>query len=31
MSKLACDHRNADLAKKQLNMSDEDYRAMLMA
>lgn len=34
MSKLARDHRNADLgkihlAKKQLNMSDEDYRAML--
>lgn len=34
MSKLARDHRNSDLAKihvakKQLNMSDEDYRAML--
>lgn len=34
MSKLARDHRNGDLAKihlakKQLNMSDEDYRAML--
>lgn len=34
MSKLARDHRNADLAKihvakKQLNMSDDDYRAML--
>lgn len=34
MSKLARDHRNADLAKihvakKQLNMSDVDYRAML--
>jgi phage gp16-like protein len=34
MSKLARDHRNADLskihvAKKQLNMSDADYRAML--
>lgn len=34
MSKLARDHRNSDLAKihvakKQLNMSDDDYRAML--
>lgn len=34
MSKLARDHRNSDLAKihvakKQLSMSDEDYRAML--
>lgn len=34
MSKLARDHRNSDLAKihvakKALNMSDEDYRAML--
>lgn len=34
MSKLARDHRNTDLAKihvakKQLGMSDEDYRAML--
>ncbi|SDO77797.1 Protein of unknown function [Rhodoferax sp. OV413] len=34
MSKLARDHRNTDLAKihlakKQLNMSDDDYRAML--
>lgn len=34
MSKLARDHRNGDLAKihvakKLLNMSDEDYRAML--
>lgn len=34
MSKLARDHRNGDLAKihvakKALNMSDEDYRAML--
>lgn len=34
MSKLARDHRNSDLAKihvakKQLGMSDEDYRAML--
>lgn len=34
MSKLARDHRNADLAKihlakKQLSMTDEDYRAML--
>jgi phage gp16-like protein len=34
MSKLARDHRNTDLAKihvakKQLSMSDEDYRAML--
>lgn len=34
MSKLARDHRNADLAKihvakKQLQMTDEDYRAML--
>jgi len=34
MSKLARDHRNSDLAKihlakKQLNMADEDYRAML--
>lgn len=35
MSKLARDHRNADLAaihvaKKHLNLSDEDYRAILM-
>lgn len=34
MSKLARDHRNSDLAKihvakKALNMTDEDYRAML--
>lgn len=34
MSKLARDHRNSDLAKihvakKQLGLSDEDYRAML--
>ena len=34
MSKLARDHRNSDLAKihmakKQLSMTDEDYRAML--
>lgn len=34
MSKLARDHRNSDLAKihvakKELRMSDEDYRAML--
>lgn len=34
MSKLARDHRNSDLAKihvakKSLNMTDEDYRAML--
>lgn len=34
MSKLARDNRNADIkkihvAKRQLNMSDEDYRAML--
>lgn len=36
MSKLARDHRNSDLAKihvakKQLGMTDDDYRAMLLA